>query len=66
MRASEAISILEALDPKQEVTLTLNVPVKLNKPEPLLPKNAVVYGSPSWVIGNEFWVPRNEITCKMH
>ena len=70
MKASEAIAILEALDPKQEVTLTLNVPVKLNKPEPMLPKRefgpAVAYGSPQWVIGKEFWPSRNEVTCKMH
>lgn len=70
MKASEAIAILEALDPKQEVTLTLNVPVKLNKPEPMLPQNVHTYGPGTalhqWVIGKEFWPNRNEVTCKMH
>lgn len=70
MKASEAIAILEALDPKQEVTLTLNVPVKLNKPEPLLPKNAVAYGhgiQPTWLNGPQpFWPSRNDLTCSVH
>lgn len=67
MRASEAIAILEGLDPDQEVTLTLT-PVKHKVGTP----NGYLPGHREWVIGREQWVPRdpnvypysNQITCQ--
>lgn len=70
MKVFEAIAILNSLDSDQEVTLKLNVPVKVLKPEPLLPKNVGFYGpttqTPYWIGQQEFWPNRNEVTCKMH
>ena len=80
MKASEAIVILEALDPSHEVTLVLNSLAKLKKEpspvpsfigrrfEPSVVGEAYLPGQalPEWVIGKEFWPQRNEITCKMH
>lgn len=60
MKASEAIKILEALDPSHEVTLTIGSPKQYKFPQN--PK----WDSPQpmWVKTNEWPLPFNHITCK--
>lgn len=67
MKVSEALAILNGLDPNQEVTLTLTpVKRKVGTPNGYLPGQLH-----PWVIGREQWVPRdpnvypyNTVTCQ--
>jgi hypothetical protein len=64
MKVSEAITILEALDPNHEVTLDIGVRRLPKCVEP--PTSAYSYLSNQLWQG-EFWPPqKNEITCKLH
>lgn len=74
MRASEAIAILESLDPSHEVTLTISEVSNFPKQGPV-PITSVYSNNtytPEWVIRKGFWpsqIPKynpNEVTCKMH
>lgn len=69
MKASEAIAILNSLDPNQEVTLNIGVAFKHTKPKDPCPKQEQFINR-QWVIDREQWVPRdpnvypyNNITC---
>ncbi len=67
MQASEAIAILEALDPSHEVTLDIGVH-KMPTPKTRGPAYTYLPGQtpPLWHTGG-FWTPyKNEITCKLH
>jgi len=67
MKVSEALAILEALDPSHEVTLTIGAS-KHTKPFEPVPGDqqyiTVPYTQPHWVIDHEFWPQRNNITCR--
>jgi len=68
MRASEALKILESLDPSHEVTLTIGR-AKHKVSEPVVPVStypAWHSSQPMWLETKEFWPSDNKITCKMH
>jgi hypothetical protein len=61
VKASEAIKILEALDPSHEVTLTIGLPKQIKFPQNPMWNTA----QPMWVKGAEWpGLGYNEITCK--
>lgn len=62
MKASEALVILEALDPSHEVTLIIGRKSKQTFP-PSTPVVTDVF-SRQWVIGKETWPTAFPITCK--
>lgn len=77
MKASEALSILESLDPSHEVTLTINRRHEVKASTPVVPVTSPVTTvwdetTREWVIGRQFWpkhdinvVPyKMDITCK--
>lgn len=63
MKASEAIAILESLDPNHEVTLVLG-----NRAKQTFPQNPNWnHAQPYWVKGTEWPGSKfNELTCKYH
>ena len=70
MKAYEAIEILQAIDPNQEVTLNIGVGFKRTKPKDPSPKQEQFINR-QWVIGREQWIPRdpnvfpyNTVTCQ--
>lgn len=60
MKASEAITILEALSPDQEVTIIIGE-AKFTKPNGFGPGTP---NFPQWVDRSYYWPYGNEITCK--